>query len=407
MRSKRRHSPRILAAFILLVSSGGVLAQSKPALEPVRPFRDAGPYCLPISSRALGEYCKELAFDPQQTAAARQLLGGYQTAFRDASAKASREFRAADPADAAQRAQARTRAMDAFVAQARTLELGLLDDLRTLCNPDQAERFVEVQRMRRRELGSLFSLASGEDVDLRAILKSLKIGATGQVGEALARWEIDVDRLESEKEKVYHDAISGLSGIDDGPAKVTEMGKHLSAAYAVSAHIRDVNRRAAREIASLLPDEPKAALTREVQLRSFPRVYGRSEVTRQLDAALRLADLAADQRTQLEEARSAYEHEAAPINARLASAMEERQADFAARFLDALALPPSGDLFAGAEADRKALDERFTAKINKVLTSEQRERMPKAEEHNDHGPAFLPDIESKVRSGLEEWNADN
>ncbi len=92
-----------------------------------------------------------------------------------------------------------------------------------------------------------------------------------------------------------------------------------------SVKVREVNRRYARQVQDLLPDDKKAAFDHAFKQASFPNVYRQSQSDRQIVAAQGFADLTEEQKTAIAALKESHARDEAAAQERLAAAMEENE----------------------------------------------------------------------------------
>lgn len=363
-------------------------------------FDEAGPLATPLPARSLNEYCRMLGLDADQTAAAGELHKGYRAAFLAATARAHKDSEAgADDGAPGHRMTIAQR----YVDEVRGLEQQLLNDLKAMCSEGQAAAFPRVERARRRSVGSRISFAAGDGIDMVMLAERLKLPNSPELEEVLLRWEQAVDRVEVERDKlilgVFRTVASDPEAQDD-EARIRDFFREL---HAVSVRGRDLNRRALREITPLLSAEAAEKLAAEFSRRSFPRIYADSDAERALKAAAGLADLSAEQKEQVQSLAAAYKREAGPINDRWAHASEEKQGEFANDFRNFEPPHSANDPFAAAKAERLALDERTIEKLGRILSDEQRAKLPEPTRQNHGPPEYMPDLGERIEGDWEEF----
>jgi hypothetical protein len=389
----------VLVALLLLCA--GAVAQSGP-------FDDAGPYGLPLTRRSLAVYTGMLGLDADQKAAARALHDAYLAAFRDATKQAQAKREAVPTGDFEVRGKQLAELSEVFVEQTRALERELLQDLQAICTPGQAERFPAVERARRRETGSFLPLAAGDGVDLVLLFQAINLPGSPEAAETLERWSIRVDQIEQERERTLRSWMPKMIAKNNSPRAGEDRDKLFGELYAISAMRRDATRRAVRELQAALPEADYQKLEKELAVRSFPRIYGRSPALALLDDALGLASLVPEQKQQLQQLRDAYEKEAAPLNARWAAAAEEKQGQLATNFSEVNAQitdPPADDPFFTLSRQRRELDRSFIERARGVLKEDQRSRLG-PELSSSGPPEFLPDIGGMIEQGWEDMKEE-
>jgi hypothetical protein len=408
----RAYLSRILAVCLALV----VLAPLARAQDDDSLIHEAGPFAIPYTSRDLGALCRAVGFDQEQTGSARTLHQGYRAAYRGASTKARKqmqevETKAREGQDWSEYAKKRGELTIAYVEDIRKLEAGLLDDLKALCTPAQVARFPSAERARRRETGLILALGNGERLDLASMLETLKIDrhASPTVEELLTRWETDVDRLLQEKDKLIHEGMKATMGGAMDADRMEKMKKFTTDLATLCSRVGEANRRAATELQGLLPEGQRDAFAAEVKLRSFPRIYGPSVVTKAIKTAQDMKGLTGDQQAKLKELSESYQREAGPINNRWAAAAEEKQRQLVNNFMEMMQNDGGkdpADPFVAARKERRDLDEKYHAKIESLLTAEQKAQLPKAEPHRGDIPEFLPDFEAEIKDRWDQWKGE-
>jgi hypothetical protein len=387
----------IVLSVLLLISPA--LAQRPRAVD------EAGPLGIPFTSRDLAAATVGLGFDAEQKSAAKSLFDGYRAAFMDATKKtnAAIEGQAKD-ADGV-RPEAKVEHVAQFVEAIHGLETRLLEDLSALCTPAQAEKLPSVERALRRRKGFRFALAAGEGIDIPEILAELKVDAAGVPGapDVLARWEEDVDKIMVEKDQYMRTQFAKMIGPGD-ERKNKDRQDFVRDLMKMSGRVRDINKRGVRELEPLLPEAVQPAFRHAVNVRTFPRIYGASKAEKVIDACLRLGDVSAEQKAALEELKTAYAKEAAPINTRFAAAaleMQEKMADD----IDGLMMGGEDPKvpFWAVQKERHELDDRTVAKAQGIVTKEQWAGVKQPEQ--DNMPEFLPDI-SEMERGIQEEFGD-
>jgi hypothetical protein len=391
----------ILSAVLLIAPAFG---------QRVRPVDDAGPLGIPFSARDLAAATEGLGFDADQRGAARALFDGYRASFMEQTKASNGLIAAEEQKEGGHRSAEKVAEVVRYVEAVRGLEKRLLEDLKELCTPAQAERFAGVERALRRRQGFRLALAAGEGIDLIEILKELKVDAGG-VGagapEVLLRWETDVDRLMVEKDQFLRTKFGEMIAAEgDDPEKGMKARQgFIAELMRISGRVRDVNKRAARELEPLLPEESQAAFRHAVEVRTFPRIFGPSRATKVMDECLRLADLSAEQKAGLEELKASYAKEVGPVNTRLAAAALEMQEKMA-QDIDALMMggEDGKEAFWGVQREKRELDDRTVAKAQGIVSKEQWGRVKQPED--DHMPEFLPDVSEMERGMKEEFGED-
>lgn len=348
-----------------------------------------------FTARGFEAYCRILGLDATQKDAARELMEGTSAANRSA----SDEMRVAMKAFG-EKMQAKMKdgglevaqkmlgeempAITAkYVEKRAELERQFFEDLKGMLSAEQLEKMPTVERHRRRETTLRGTGGSGGGtVDLIEVVESLKVDATtGEIKDELARYEMRIDqllierqRMEKDGEKRLRDSMKGmdLAAMEEAMKPMKDNGQA----------IREVSRVSAGKIGALLDDEKRKEFEAEVLRREYPRIYKTAHVEKELEAALAFKDLDESQRTGLKELQEKYAKEAAGLNQAWRKAIEARGETGNVRMVIRateggvpLGDDPEKDVNEARKA-RKALDEAFEEKVRGLLREEQRAKLP-------------------------------
>jgi Spy/CpxP family protein refolding chaperone len=408
MRKTRRLVLVAACLAVCLVPRGGYAQQV---------MQQAGPLAKPISGKAVEKMTAVLKLDSDQKALSKSLYTGYRASYKQLVADADKEMEALRskneaagghaPAD---RKQEFTIARE-FVDKQDKLEKSFIEDMKAILTPEQMPRLERAERARRRESGLRFSFVAGEAVDLLQVLSDLKVDRDGtpELKEVTEQYDVDTDRAVVAKDKMLREVFKQVEKME-GPEPDPKLMEQMFNDFFVNGNrARDLNRQSARRMEPLLPADKRVAFDREVKKLSFPRVYSESHVDRSIKAAQGLADLSTDQKSELATLSETYSREAEGINARWAAAIEDKQSKLAGHFMEMMMggdEEKSDDPLKVAREARKALDEKFLARVTQVLKPEQREKLPKAEEDKfSHRPEWEPDFDE--RGNWEEWKKED
>lgn len=341
-----------------------------------------------ISRASVERYATMLGMDEAQRGAAMTLYEGYasQTAqVRATMRKALEDARRAseEEDDPTVMVERMTKASEAARTESAALERTLMDDLRSLLTPEQAEGFVRVERARRREVAVRSATVSGEGVDL---LRVVEVSAPGvkspELGEAVVAYEVEIDRLIQARPEA--DAFGGFRpGV---PIDVEKMQAAMKERAESGKKIAEANERHARKIEALLPEEARVAFRREFDRQAFPRVYREPAVMKDVAAAAAMEDVSPEQRKALAEIREAYEREARVLNERWSAAIRAQEADGTTGALaggGGMVMISGGEepgALVEARKARRELDERTRERLESAMSEKQRERLKKARE---------------------------
>ena len=408
----------------LMALLAGVLAWAAPAAAQFGMGMDFGAMAgmNRVRRSEIRTFAAILKLDEEQTKAAEGLYDGYSHASRGLSSELESKMRAAqekvqDTGDFRSIGVEMARVGKDFNEKSRTLEKGLMDDLRALLTPDQDAQWVRVERARRRSAGMRMGIVAGHNVDLLDIVSD--IGAdrdpSPDLTDTLGRYEMEIDRGVQAFKKIEEDQEQQADNLDEmfDPAKMQEMMQKglatLKEASQIAKGMRDVNRQYARLIVPLLPEQHRARFDEEFKRRSFPRVYRAPYVVKALDSAAKFDDLTPDQRTALNEIREGYSRDAAGANNRWAEAIDARDEKTGGPLLAMMSGVMGGGAAAGTDVSeastaRRELDDRYKDRLRTALTQEQRDRLPEEvrdqrEDFDFMGMALPEDDEEEPPAG--------
>lgn len=345
-----------------------------------------------IGSRSVEKYSKILSLTDEQKETIKALHEGYQASYRAASQAMQKEMEEAreafeDSQDQSVFAERIPAARKAFKEQSTKAEAEFFSDLKQVLSEKQIANWERVERARRRETILRSGSLSGESVDLVDVVDGLKVdGESKDLAEAVNQYEVDLDRLLQAK-KAMQDKQGELD-FGGGKFDLTEMQKRSAETKEMGAKIKALNQEHARKIEQMLPEPSRPAFSTAVKRQSFPGVYKPSQVSKGLDAALKLQDLDSGQRETLQSLKDSYARESAPLNDAWATAIEQDEQDpnnmsFGGDSMSIkFSTGPGGDdqdtPLAKARKARREFDTKTKERMNSVLTPAQREKLPKA-----------------------------
>ncbi len=336
-----------------------------------------------VDSRQLDRYSAFLDLSADQKDAAKALLEAYQIEFDQAASEARKvlettrqEFQETRDPSVFEEIGPK---MEAFGKRRRELDRNFMSNLHDLLSEEQQQKWPALERLRRRDTSMRAGFLSGEGVDIVRLVDDLKFepDVKAQVAPILEQYEMDVDRALQDRNALLEQQnfmrnFNFRQGITD------EMRERFEKIREQSIRVQEANRRAARQIESVLPDGDRARFQSEFKERSFPRVYRSPYTMRAIESAARFDDLSSDQKKQIEELRANYSRDAAPLNERWASALEQQEK--AADPVDAVFGPGPGgggnSEVRQARDARRALDNKSLDSLKSILSTEQVERLP-------------------------------
>jgi hypothetical protein len=267
------------------------------------------------------------------------------------------------------------------------LEEGIFADLRMLgAVAETDERWVRVQRMRRREQTRYTTMISGDAVDLVAVVRGLEgVGddPPAPVTEALLRYEVELDSVLLERERLMKTAMKkGAEAMEDmfDQEKQLENMKFweefATKSQELGRRAKGINARHAAAVQQLLEEGARGSFDREVKRLTWPAVYRDSHAERLLGAAEGMSDATDEQKAQLASIRREYEASAGAINSRWAGLIDKRE-EQSEGFSGYFAFGDDEESDEGkAKSERRDLDTRTAERIKQVLTAAQQDRLP-------------------------------
>lgn len=340
-----------------------------------------------VNTAQLDRYAKMLDLTPDQRETVNEMLTGFQlehqaiaAEIRETMEGARDEMRRNGDAsvwrDVGQ-------VMDRYRQRIKTIESAFFEDVQLLLTEDQAARWPSVERLRRRETTiDQGGIVSGETVDLVRLVEEAKLPAEAakEVAPVLEQYEVDMDKALASRNEVYESGMrQGVEQWFGGDQAAVQ--KLFDAARIEAAKVRDVNRRYARQIEGLLPDEQRRVFVAAFREKSFPRVYGDAIVPRAVKITDELSDLTPEQREQVRAIAESYARDSSSINDRWAKAIEDHEMSRTAASMFGMGGRDDGTR--EMREARRTLDQTTMQKIRAVLTEEQRTRLPEPEERPD------------------------
>jgi hypothetical protein len=336
-----------------------------------------------VDSRELDQLNKDLGLTGEQKELARGLFEGYQEQFRaraqewrDKMEQAREEAR--DSGDMRAAFQNMAPLFAELRTQRQKMEDQFFSDYKAVLTPEQQTKWPSMERDRRRAKTLNIGRLSGERVDLFKLVEQAKLPAevTPKIAPILEQYASDLDRELVSRNKVYEEAFTRAPqamGDTDQMQKMLERGREASV------KVREVNRRYARQIEAVLPEEQKPLWEKALKEASFPDVYRETAAHRQIAAAAGFSDLDTAQQESLKALRETYARELDAANERLAKAQEASEMTVTAERLMRGGFGGGGDQddpVSEARRQKRELDQRTSESLKKILTPEQAERLP-------------------------------
>ncbi|MFA6043987.1 MAG: hypothetical protein WC718_03295 [Phycisphaerales bacterium] len=381
-----------LAAIIVgLVTLAGAapVAMAQPGGGGGGGFRQA--MAPAVNSRSLDKYAKMLDMTDDQKEAARTLFEGYQD-----QANHSREKLQAQMDDVRQKFrdtrdpsvwQSMGDTMTKFREDRKKADAAFFDDVKSVLTPSQIEKWPEVERANRRETVMRRGFISGERVNLFDVVDQMKFSpeTMTQVTPILKEYDEQLDRALIAREAITEEGFTKFQQLR-ASGDMKAMQDFMDKGREVANRVKETNKKFARSIADVIPEDQQAAFNTEVQKRTFPDVYRDTAADREIAAASGFADLTADQKEKLQSLKDNYTRSLTPLQQKMASTQEETEqkitaAEMMARFRGGQD-GPMGDL----RRERRELVSKTQDDLKKILSPEQADRLPVGDEGGDGPP---------------------
>ena len=203
------------------------------------------------------------------------------------------------------------------------------------------------------------------------------------INEILSTYEEQLDRDLTARNKVYEE-VGGKIGELMRNQDMDAAQKLLDQAREAGLKVREVNKKFARQVEDALPADQKAAMAAAVKKAAHPDVYRDSQVSRQIEAAVKLSDLDETQKKAIEELKGRTTREIGSVNDKMATAAEEVELtisvkDIMGRFRGG---PGAGD---DLRQQRRDLESAAAESLKKILKPEQMDQLPKPERRDQGG----------------------
>ncbi len=382
----------IVSAAVLFATAGSALAQPGGGGGRGGFGGGRGDMMPAINSRQVDSYAKILGMTKDQKDAATALLEGYSQqaalaskTMRDQSDKIRQEFQ--DSGDPTVWSKMRD-GMTKFRDDRKKLDDGFMNDVKALLTPAQAEKWPQVERATRRDQTLRWGRLSGERVDLVQLVDQQKFPAAiaSQVTPVLAQYEEELDGVLVKRNEVYEGAMQKMmelmrSGDTEAAQDIVKKGREAGI------RVRDVNRKYARQIEDILPEDQKAGFEFAFRKESFPDAYRKPYSQRAIEAAAAMKDLTPEQKEKISQMSASVTKDMDALAAKIATATEETEMNF-----DITQMMRGGGRQEGPMADlrkdRRDLDRKSLEALKKVLTEEQAAKLPERseDENADGGP---------------------
>lgn len=346
-----------------------------------------GGFEQPISTREVQQFERILGLTEEQKLLVDALFEGYTEQVREQQEKMRDAFSGMRErireGDATVREEIQNE-MAALREEGKRIEASFLADVQSVLTEEQSAAWSKVEMMLRRERTLRRGLMSGERVNVIRLVEEAELSedVRAAIAPTLEQYEVDLDRALVERNRFQEEAMQAArelmqSGDFEAIDELFSKGREFSR------RVRDINRRYARQVISMLPEEKQAEVEQAFKAESFPEAYRPTFAARRLESALGLADLTAEQKEAIEALRGSFTQKMSELNDRLAKAIEEGEESFSVRQMfnrggngGERPARPGDDV----REERRALDEATNESLAKILTPEQVERLPEREE---------------------------
>lgn len=380
---------RLVAVIVGLVALAGVapVALAQPGGGGGGGFRQA--MAPAVNSRNLDKYAKMLEMTDEQKEAARTLFDGYQE-----QSNAQREKLQAKMDEVRQQFrdtrdpsvwQTMGETMQKFRDQRKQTDEGFFNDLKSVLTPAQVEKWPEVERANRRETVMRRGFISGERVNLFDVVEQVKLNpeAMKEVAPILHDYDEQLDRALIAREAITEEGFTKFQQLR-ASGDVKGMQEFMDKGREAANRVKELNKKFARSIVDILPEEQKASFNEEVRQRTYPDIYRESQADRAINAAAGFSDITAEQKEKLQSLKDNYARAMTPLQQKMVETTEETEqkitaADMMARFRGGQE-GPMGDL----RRERRELVTKTQEELKKILTPEQAERLPVGDQGGDN-----------------------
>lgn len=373
---------RLAAAIVSLVAVAGVapVAMAQPG---------GGRFMAPaVNSRSLDKYAQMLDMSDDQKQAAKTLFDGYQD-----ESNRSRDKLQAQMEEVRQKFrdtrdpsvwQGMGDTMQKYRDERKKADEAFFNDVKSILTPAQIEKWPEVERANRRDTVLRRGIVSGERVNLFDVVDDMKLSdaAMSQVKPILSDYDQELDKALIAREAISEEGFTKFQQFR-ASGDMKAMQDFIEKGRTAANRVKEINKKYARSISDVLPEDKQSAFTSEVKRESYPDVYRSTQVDRALEAASGFADLTPDQKDKIAALKDTYAKAIAPLQDKMVSATEEMEQKFTAadmmnRFRGQQD-GPMGDL----RRERRELVDKTQEDLKKILTPEQADKLPVG---NQDGP---------------------
>lgn len=307
----------------------------------------AGMMSRPVPAAALPRLVDTLGLDADQATQLKVLYRGYIAARRDSLGVANADFRDLQVSmdrDTPEEEFA-DRSRDHVTKTVKTLAEGRSTfeaDVRAMLTAEQADRWDVAMRALRRADAARFGVMAGSMADVTELVRAAGIAREGDIPSILDRYEGDIDGPIQAWNRSVEQTLLTMRVEARREDFGERTAKVLQAMFERSRAVRDINRRAVREVEDHLRGLSEPHIARADAMRaaflaaSYPTVYGQREIDQvfqalkpELDAAPDEAlTLSEEQHREIAATRHTYLQDVALANEALARAIDVEQERF-------------------------------------------------------------------------------
>lgn len=361
-------------------------------------------FSAPFSVREMDRYGELLALSQEQRDVVRLLVESqvetFQTkarAIRDKMEEIREEFREyRDPSVW----EGMREIMEDFRVFRENAEKSLMGDVQAILTQEQSAKWPMIERTMRRDRTVRRGLMSGERIDVIRIVEEANVGeeVMQTLQPVLDQYAVDLDRALIRR-NAFQDNAMGRMGDIMRTGDMDTAQKLLEEGRAFSIEVRDINRRYARQVESMLPDGVREAFAAHVQRVSFPDVYRPSYTSRALDAAIGFNDLSDDQQARIKALRDSFNREVTVLNRRLSDAIEQSETTMTVQEMFRRGFGGEGMAGDDIRGEKRNLDRTSLERLREVLTPEQVQRLPRRDEGDRRDGGQRPGQGGQQRRG--------
>jgi hypothetical protein len=346
-----------------------------------------------VTTRKLKQYSEVLGLSADQKKAAEDLLSGYDTEYRAATKRAEEIFQAMQ--EEAQESgdwqiyqEVMPGVMRKFKLKTDKLNHGFMDDLKSLLDDRQLQRFPAVERMHRRSTNNSVVWESADKIDLTEVVSEMRLdsAAAGTIAAPIEQYEMDLDKEIVARGKLMDEMMDywyEQSEKDKGEEQFWQdpkFQKYMKDFGESGKRIAEVNDRYAKQVQALLPPDKQKDFDTQVKRLKYPMVYKKSYAMRVLETAEKLPDLDATQKEGIKGIKETYERDAASANDRWVDTIVQIQSEQGGAndgmMGGMMYQVAQNDKFTAVRDARKKLDDKTVDAVKALLNEEQKKKLP-------------------------------